>query len=99
MFEFEITSNCNNSEARTGIFHTPNGQVKTPRFMPVGTLATVKGISSRQLISTGSEMILSNTFHLHLQPGEKLVKESGGCLLYTSPSPRDRTRSRMPSSA
>jgi len=46
--------------------------------MPVGTLATVKGISSKQLTSTGSEMILSNTFHLHLQPGEKLVKESGG---------------------
>ena len=78
MFEFEITSNCNHTFARTGIFHTPNGQVNTPRFMPVGTLATVKGISSKQLTSTGSEMILSNTFHLHLQPGEKLVKESGG---------------------
>jgi len=78
VFEFEITSNCINTAARTGIFHTPNGQVNTPKFMPVGTLATVKGISSKQLISTGSEMILSNTFHLHLQPGEKLVKESGG---------------------
>ncbi|WP_288250152.1 tRNA guanosine(34) transglycosylase Tgt [uncultured Prochlorococcus sp.] len=78
MFEFEITSNCSNTRARTGIFHTPNGQVNTPKFMPVGTLATVKGISSEQLTSTGSEMILSNTFHLHLQPGEKLVKESGG---------------------
>ena len=78
MFEFEITSNCSNTAARTGIFHTPNGQVNTPKFMPVGTLATVKGISSKQLTSTGSEMILSNTFHLHLQPGEKLVKESGG---------------------
>ncbi len=78
MFEFEITSKCRNTEARTGIFHTPNGQVNTPKFMPVGTLATVKGISSKQLTSTGSEMILSNTFHLHLQPGEKLVKESGG---------------------
>ncbi len=78
MFKFEITSSCSNTGARTGIFHTPNGQVNTPRFMPVGTLATVKGISSKQLTSTGSEMILSNTFHLHLQPGEKLVKESGG---------------------
>jgi len=78
VFEFEITSNCSNTEARTGIFHTPNGQVNTPKFMPVGTLATVKGISSKQLTSTGSEMILSNTFNLHLQPGEKLVKESGG---------------------
>jgi len=78
VFEFEITSNCSNTAARTGIFHTPNGEVNTPKFMPVGTLATVKGISSAQLTSTGSEMILSNTFHLHLQPGEKLVKESGG---------------------
>ncbi|MBO8203842.1 tRNA guanosine(34) transglycosylase Tgt [Prochlorococcus marinus] len=78
MFEFEITSNCSNTAARTGIFYTPNGQVNTPKFMPVGTLATVKGMSSKQLNSTGSEMILSNTFHLHLQPGEKLVKESGG---------------------
>jgi len=78
VFEFEIKSNCSNTAARTGIFHTPNGQVNTPKFMPVGTLATVKGISSKQLTSTGAEMILSNTFHLHLQPGEKLVKESGG---------------------
>jgi len=78
VFEFEITSNCINTEARTGIFHTQNGQVNTPRFMPVGTLGTVKGISSKQLTSTGSEMILSNTFHLHLQPGERLVKEAGG---------------------
>ena len=77
MFEFEITSNCCNTGARTGIFHTPNGEVNTPKFMPVGTLATVKGISSQQLTSTGSEMILSNTVHLHLQPGEKIVSYSG----------------------
>jgi len=78
VFEFEITSKCRTTEARTGIFHTSHGRVNTPRFMPVGTLATVKGITSKQLTSTGSEMILSNTFHLHLQPGEKLVKEAGG---------------------
>ena len=78
MFEFEIKACCSNTEARTGIFHTPNGPVNTPRFMPVGTLGTVKGITSKQLSSIGSEMILSNTFHLHLQPGEKLVKKAGG---------------------
>ena len=72
MFDFEITSTCKFTDGRTGIFHTPNGQVRTPKFMPVGTLATVKGITSEQLKSTHSEMILSNTFHLHLQPGEKL---------------------------
>ncbi len=78
MFDFEITSSCKLTEARTGIFHTPHGIVNTPKFMPVGTLATVKGITAEQLKSTGSEMILSNTFHLHLQPGEKLIKEAGG---------------------
>ena len=78
MFEFEITSNCSNTDARVGKFYTPNGIVNTPKFMPVGTLATVKGITSQQLASTGSEMILSNTFHLHVQPGEKVIKEAGG---------------------
>ena len=71
MFEFEIKSNCSNTDARTGIFHTPNGQVNTPKFMPVGTLATVKGMSSKQLTSTGSEMILANTFHLHFTTWRK----------------------------
>ena len=78
MFNFEITSNCKNTEARTGVFRTPHGSVQTPKFMPVGTLGTVKGITSRQLESTCSTMILSNTFHLHLQPGEKIIKQAGG---------------------
>ncbi len=78
MFEFEVTSSCCNTEARTGIFYTPHGKVNTPRFMPVGTLGTVKGITSKQLKSTDSEMILSNTFHLHLQPGEKIIQRAGG---------------------
>ncbi len=78
MFNFQINSFCNNTLARTGIFQTPHGLVETPKFMPVGTLGTVKGLTSKQLQSTGSSMILSNTFHLHLQPGEKIIKESGG---------------------
>ena len=78
MFEFEVTSNCKNTEARTAIFHTPNGKVNTPKFMPVGTLGTVKGLTSKQLESTGAEMILANTFHLHLQPGEEIIKEAFG---------------------
>ena len=61
--------------------------------MPVGTLATVKGIAPAQLSETGAQMVLANTYHLHLQPGEKLIEAAGGlhkfCLLYTSPSPRD----------
>ena len=78
MFSYEITSCCSNTDARTGKFHTPHGVVETPRFMPVGTLGTVKGISSSQLSQTGSSMILSNTFHLHLQPGEEVIKRAGG---------------------
>tara|TARA_Y100001968_G_scaffold38615_1_gene29468 strand:+ start:8716 stop:9846 length:1131 start_codon:yes stop_codon:yes gene_type:complete len=77
-FDFEITAFCNNTAARKGFFNTPHGIVQTPKFMPVGTLGTVKGITSNQLHSTNASMILSNTFHLHLQPGEKIVKEAGG---------------------
>ena len=78
MFGFKETSLCINTKARTGIFNTPHGVIETPKFMPVGTLATIKGLSSSQIESTNSSMILSNTFHLHLQPGEKIIKESGG---------------------
>ena len=78
MFNFEITSFCKNSDARTGVFYTPHGKVETPKFMPVGTLGTVKGISSNQLATTNASMILSNTFHLHLQPGESIIKNLGG---------------------
>ena len=78
MFDFKTISFCNTTNARTGIFTTPHGLVKTPKFMPVGTLGTVKGLSSMQLDSTDAAMILANTFHLHLQPGERIIKEAGG---------------------
>ena len=78
VFAFEITAHCPNTRARCGCFHTPHGVVKTPRFMPVGTLATVKGVTPAQLKATGAEMVLSNTFHLHLQPGEQIVADGGG---------------------
>ena len=64
-----VTAHCPNTRARCGCFHTPHGVVNTPRFMPVGTLATVKGVTPAKLQATGAEMVLSNTFHLHLQPG------------------------------
>ena len=78
MFSFEIKAHCPNTRARTGCFKTPHGSVSTPRFMPVGTLATVKGITSSQLMNTGAQMVLANTYHLHLQPGEKIIKDAGG---------------------
>ncbi len=77
-FSFDITARCPSTRARTGRFVTPHGVVETPRFMPVGTAATVKGLSTPQLAETGAQMVLANTFHLHLQPGEDVVAEAGG---------------------
>ena len=56
-FSFQLQANCNHSQARAGVFSTPHGIVETPRFMPVGTLATVKGITPRQLQDTSAQMI------------------------------------------
>jgi queuine tRNA-ribosyltransferase len=77
-FSFQVTARCPHTRARCGCFHTPHGPVHTPRFMPVGTLATVKGVTSEQLAGTGAQMVLANTYHLHLQPGETIVAEAGG---------------------
>ena len=77
-FSFECQATCDRTHARSGIFYTPHGIVETPRFMPVGTLATVKGIIPQQLAAAKAQMILANTYHLHLQPGEDIVEEAGG---------------------
>ncbi len=60
------------------MFSTPHGLVETPRFMPVGTLANVKTLTPDQLRLTGAQMVLANTYHLHLQPGEEIVAKAGG---------------------
>jgi queuine tRNA-ribosyltransferase len=77
-FSFTCQANCSHTKARAGVFHTPHGIVETPRFMPVGTLATVKGVIPQQLEAANSQMILANTYHLHLQPGEDIIQEAGG---------------------
>ena len=64
--------------ARRGIVHTPHGDIQTPIFMPVGTQATVKSMTVEELKENGAQIILSNTYHLYLRPGEKLVKKAGG---------------------
>jgi queuine tRNA-ribosyltransferase len=64
--------------ARRSVFSTPHGDVQMPAFMPVGTQATVKGLEIDQLRATGAEMILSNTYHLSLRPGEDVVASLGG---------------------
>lgn len=75
---FEITHICKQSGARTGILHTPHGDVETPMFMPVGTQATVKFVSPEELKNLGSGVVLANTYHLWLRPGEDIVDQAGG---------------------
>ncbi len=75
---FEVTHVCKQSGARTGILHTPHGDVETPMFMPVGTLATVKFISPEELYDLGAGVVLANTYHLWLRPGEDIVEKAGG---------------------
>ena len=69
---------CRQSGARLGIVHTPHGSFDTPAFMPVGTQATVKGMSPGELKDMGASIILSNTYHLWMRPGREIVKEAGG---------------------
>lgn len=75
---FEITHICRQSGARTGILHTPHGDVETPMFMPVGTQATVKFLSPEELYEMGAGVVLANTYHLWLRPGEDIVDKAGG---------------------
>src|SRR5688500_6212905 len=64
--------------ARAGAFETPHGTVETPAFMPVGTRASLKGLTNAQIESIGPEVLLANTYHLHLRPGEEVVRSLGG---------------------
>ena len=77
-FEFTITHRDPHTKARTGILRTPHGAVETPVFMPVGTLGTVKGLTQEELEQLGVEILLANTYHLYLRPGEKVIQELGG---------------------
>ena len=76
---YELLHECKESGARRGRIHTPNGIIETPVFMPVGTQATVKSVTPEELKEEiKAQIILSNTYHLYLRPGSKLVKEAGG---------------------
>ena len=76
MFEFEIQATC--GAARAGRWHLPHGVVETPCFMPVGTQGTVRALSPRDLEGIGATLVLANTYHLHLRPGEEIVAKLGG---------------------
>ena len=77
-FSYEVLHIDKNSGARTGVLHTPHGDIFTPIFMPVGTLATVKSLTSDDLYDVGAQIILANTYHLHIRPGDELIKRAGG---------------------
>ncbi|MBR3840085.1 MAG: tRNA guanosine(34) transglycosylase Tgt [Erysipelotrichales bacterium] len=77
-FYLEIKHICKQTGARYGILHTPHGDVETPMFMPVGTLASVKFLSPEEIKEIGSGVILSNTYHCWLRPGEDVVAAAGG---------------------
>src|SRR6476646_4891581 len=75
-FNFQLTHT--DGGARRGVMTTPHGTVTTPAFMPVGTQGAVKGASHRDLESIGAEILLSNTYHLYLRPGDDLIARRGG---------------------
>ena len=77
-FYFEQLKQDSRTEARVGILHTPHGDIMTPTFMPVGTQATVKGVLPRDLKEAKSQIILANTYHLYMRPGDELVRDAGG---------------------
>jgi queuine tRNA-ribosyltransferase len=75
-FSFELIAQ--DGEARAGVFHTPHGDIPTPIFAPVGTQGTVKSLTQAQLTTLDAKLILANTYHLYLRPGDDLVAEMGG---------------------
>ena len=75
---YELIAKDERTGARAGIIHTPHGSFETPIFMPVGTQASVKGVSPDELKDLGAGIILSNTYHLFLRPGMELIREAGG---------------------
>jgi queuine tRNA-ribosyltransferase len=76
MFDFFLTAQA--GRARAGVFHTPHGDLQTPVFAPVGTQATVKTLTPDQLNDLGASLVLSNTYHLYLRPGDELIADQGG---------------------
>lgn len=76
--QYELLKTCKQAGARLGRITTPHGEIETPVFMPVGTLATVKTMSPEELKEIGAQIILSNTYHLWLRPGHDIIEEAGG---------------------
>lgn len=78
MFKFKVLKQSKKSRARLGVISTPHGEVETPTFIPVATRATVRTLDTDEIAEVGSQMLIANTYHLHLAPGEDIVKKAGG---------------------
>ncbi len=78
MIEFTVTKKSKRSAARLGILKTPHGEIETPSLVPVATLAAIKSLRSDEVAATKTQIVISNTYHLHLLPGEKIVRAAGG---------------------
>ena len=78
MFGFKILKKSKKSHARLGIISTPHGEIETPSFVPVATRATIRTLDSDEVAEVGSQMLIANTYHLHIAPGEDIVKKAGG---------------------
>lgn len=77
-FSFQIEKKMSRQLGRAGVLHTPHGNIETPAFVAIGTKATVKALAPDQIKNTGAQVVLGNTYHLYLEPGEKIVKKAGG---------------------
>mgnify|MGYP001606609103 CR=1 FL=1 len=75
---FSIKKKISGVLGRAGIITTPHGKIETPAFVAVGTKASVKALSPEQVSSLGAEVVLANTYHLYLEPGDERVKKAGG---------------------
>jgi tRNA-guanine transglycosylase len=81
---FKITKKDKKTKARVGIIKTPHGHIETPCFIPVGTQASVRAVDPNQLKALGAQIVLANTYHLHLRPGEDVIKKFGGLAKFMS---------------
>ena len=77
-FSYELIKEEKHTGARLGVLHTPHGDIETPIFMPVGTAATVKSLMPDTVKELGTQILLCNTYHLYLRPGDDIVKKAGG---------------------
>ena len=77
-FWFELVKKDESTFARRGVIHTPNGDIETPAFSPVGTKASVKAMSPNDLKQSGTQVVLANTYHLLLRPGMEVIRDFEG---------------------